>query len=229
MGGVVSAARLPTRPLGSGSPRFAGVVPRGPRRWVGRGHRAHRRACSAGNARCPDRAGSRPASCGGHSRASRTRPRPTAPPVPIDRALLTQTPHRGATMTLTISEDPVARPATEASPPPRPPGRRSRWRQDLGGWGFVAPAMVIILGLSIFPAAWAFFLSLQKWNGFSEPKLIGARDYSRLMSDSEFWDAVTHTGVYVLLFVPASVLLGLFLAVALNRDIRFIGLYRTAI
>lgn len=132
-------------------------------------------------------------------------------------------------MTLTISEDPVARPATEASPPPRPPGRRSRWRQDLGGWGFVAPAMVIILGLSIFPAAWAFILSLQKWNGFSEPKLIGARNYSRLMSDSEFWDAVTHTGVYVLLFVPASVLLGLFLAVALNRDIRFIGLYRTAI
>ncbi len=132
-------------------------------------------------------------------------------------------------MTLTISEEPVTRPAAEESLPPRRPGRRSRWRQDLGGWGFVAPAMVIILGLSIFPAAWAFILSLQKWNGFSEPKIIGASNYSRLMSDSEFWDAVTHTGVYVILFVPASVLLGLFLAVALNRDIRFIGLYRTAI
>lgn len=107
--------------------------------------------------------------------------------------------------------------------------RRGRWRSDLTGWGFVGPAMVIILGLSIFPAAWAFLLSMQKWNGFAEPQFIGGDNYSYLMTDAEFWDAVGHTGLYVLLFVPASVLLGLFLAVALNRDIRFIGIYRTAI
>lgn len=107
--------------------------------------------------------------------------------------------------------------------------RRSLLRNDLTGWGFVGPAMVIILGLSIFPAAWAFILSLQDWNGFADPVFVGADNYTRLMSDAEFWDAVTHTAVYVVLFVPASVLAGLFLAVALNRDIRFIGLYRTAI
>jgi len=89
--------------------------------------------------------------------------------------------------------------------------------------------MVIILGLSIFPAAWAFLLSLQKWNGFAPPKFVGGANYTRLMSDEEFWAAVSHTGLYVVLFVPASVLLGLFLAVALNRDIPLIGLYRTAI
>jgi multiple sugar transport system permease protein len=89
--------------------------------------------------------------------------------------------------------------------------------------------MVIILGLSIFPAAWAFILSLQKWNGFAPPKFVGGANYGKLMSDEEFWAAVSHTGLYVLLFVPASVLLGLFLAVALNRDIALIGLYRTAI
>ncbi|TPX00631.1 sugar ABC transporter permease, partial [Schumannella luteola] len=100
---------------------------------------------------------------------------------------------------------------------------------QLTGWAFVAPAMVIILGLSLFPAVWAFVLSLQKWNGFSPPKFVGLDNYSRLMTDDEFWAAVTHTGLYVLLFVPASVLLGLFLAVALNRDIALIGLYRTAI
>jgi multiple sugar transport system permease protein len=88
---------------------------------------------------------------------------------------------------------------------------------------------VIILGLSIFPALWAFVLSLQKWNGFATPKFIGATNYTRLVTDSEFIDAVVHTGVYVIIFVPASVMLGLFLAVALNRNIRFIGVYRTAI
>jgi len=107
--------------------------------------------------------------------------------------------------------------------------RRSQLRETLEGWSFVGPAMVIILGLSIFPALWAFVLSLQKWNGFATPKFVGGANYTRLVSDSEFIDAVVHTGLYVLIFVPASVMLGLFLAVALNRNIRFIGVYRTAI
>lgn len=132
----------------------------------------------------------------------------------------------------TMSERPVMITENEPNPDPAPSRRRrvrGRWRADLTGWGFVGPAMIIILGLSIFPAAWAFLLSLQKWNGFAEPQFVGGDNYSYLMTDSEFWEAVSHTGLYVALFVPASVLLGLFLAVALNRDIRFIGLYRTAI
>ena len=109
-------------------------------------------------------------------------------------------------------------------------GRKARQlRAFLAGWGFVGPATVLILGLSIFPAGWALLLSLQKWNGFSDPTFVGARNYSKLVTDSEFVDAVANTGLYTVLFVPASVLLGLFLAVALNRDIRFIGFYRTAI
>lgn len=132
-------------------------------------------------------------------------------------------------MTMTSERPAVATDSTPEREHARPRRRRGAWRRDLTGWGFVGPAMIIILGLSIFPAAWAFLLSLQKWNGFAEPKLIGAANYTRLMTDAQFWEAVTHTGVYVVLFVPASVLLGLFLAVALNRDIRFIGIYRTAI
>lgn len=113
--------------------------------------------------------------------------------------------------------------------PQRAGQRRRSLRDTLGGWAFVAPAFLIVVGLSLFPAVWAFVLSLQKWNGFSEPKFVGVKNYAKLMTDDEFWQAVLQTGVYVGLFVPASVLAGLFLAVALNRNIRFIGLYRTAI
>jgi multiple sugar transport system permease protein len=107
--------------------------------------------------------------------------------------------------------------------------KRARLRETLGGWLFVGPATVIVLGLSIFPAGWAFVLSLQKWNGFSTAQFVGGDNYTALIGDEEFLGAITHTGFYTLLFVPSSVLLGLFLAVALNRRIRFIGLYRTAI
>ena len=40
--------------------------------------------------------------------------------------------------------------------------------------------------------------------------------------------AIQHTLVYTALFVPGTMIVGLFLAVAMNRKIRFISLYRTA-
>jgi len=116
---------------------------------------------------------------------------------------------------------------------PKASGDRALGRRHLGetlaGWGFTAPATLIVLGLSIFPAIWAFVLSFQKWNGFSQAEGVGVANYRRMLTDTELGSAVSHTLVYTALFVPASVLLGLFLAVALNRKIRFIGIYRTLI
>lgn len=102
-------------------------------------------------------------------------------------------------------------------------------RRTLEGWLFVGPATLLVLGLSIFPAAWSFLLSLQRWDGFSEPEAIGVRNYTYALTDQDLAAAVGHTLLYTALFVPASIVLGLTLAVALNRRIRFIGLYRTAI
>ena len=123
----------------------------------------------------------------------------------------------------------VENPRKAPAPVVRQSKKRRRVLDSLEGWGFVAPALVIVLGLSLFPAVWAFFLSLQKWNGFSPAVNVGAGNYQQMVSDTELQDALMHTLLYVLLFVPTSVGLGLFLAVALNRRIRFIGIYRTAI
>jgi multiple sugar transport system permease protein len=132
-------------------------------------------------------------------------------------------------MTSTLSR-PVDAPAESRRPQPRSAqARRRSLRETIEGWSFVGPAFLVVIGLSFFPAGWSFLLSMQKWNGFSPAKVVGIDNYTRLISDQEFWQAVVQTGVYVLIFVPASVLAGLGLAVALNRRIRFIGLYRTAI
>jgi multiple sugar transport system permease protein len=117
--------------------------------------------------------------------------------------------------------------------PGRPARKRARRvgavKRTFEGWGFVAPATILILGLSIFPAAWAFLLSLEKWNGFSTPTFLGAGNYADIATDQEFWAAFAHTALYVVLFVPAAVLSGLVLSLLLNGRIRFNGLYRTAI
>jgi multiple sugar transport system permease protein len=110
----------------------------------------------------------------------------------------------------------------------RPVRRDSFIRLGLG-WSFVGPATVLILGLSLFPALWAGVLSLQKWDGFTEPAWVGVDNYANLITDEEFGGAVLHSLVYTALFVPSSVLVGMFLAVALNRRIHGISFYRTAI
>lgn len=129
-------------------------------------------------------------------------------------------------MTATLA--PAATPAAAPSRARRP-GRVRRVREGLTGWGFVGPATLIVLGLSIFPAVWAFLLSLQDWNGFSVPEQVGLDNYRAMGSDPDLAAAAAHTLLYTALFVPASVLLGLGLAVLLNRRIVLVGLYRTLI
>lgn len=115
----------------------------------------------------------------------------------------------------------------------RPPARRAAVRRGraatVQGWGFVLPAMVAVVGLSLFPAAWALLLSAQEWNGFAPPVMVGLANYQAMFADADLRAAVGHTLLYTALFVPASVLLGLLLAVVLNRRVMLIGIYRTAI
>jgi multiple sugar transport system permease protein len=109
------------------------------------------------------------------------------------------------------------------------PHRHRPTAEAWAGWGFVAPALVVVGGLTLFPGVWALVLSFRKWDGFSPQVGVGTQNYQDLLSDAGLGAAVLHTGLYTVLFVPASLLLGIFLAVALNRRIRFIGLYRTAV
>jgi multiple sugar transport system permease protein len=133
------------------------------------------------------------------------------------------------TSTIEVAPRPDRPGAPAGAPGAGPVRRRRALTRSLTGWGFIAPASVIIFGLSVFPAGWAFVLSLQSWDGFSQATWVGGENYANLITDADFGDAVLNTAVFTILFVPASVLLGLFLAVALNRRIRFIGFYRTAI
>ncbi|MDN4648633.1 carbohydrate ABC transporter permease [Curtobacterium sp. PsM8] len=131
-------------------------------------------------------------------------------------------------MTTSTIQPPKPREQTPTKAAARRRSARSR-REAAAGWGFVAPALAIVLGLTVFPGVWALVLSFQSWDGFSPATPVGTQNYQDLVTDASLGAAVLHTGLYTVLFVPASLLLGLFLAVALNRKIRFIGLYRTAV
>jgi multiple sugar transport system permease protein len=109
----------------------------------------------------------------------------------------------------------------------------SRAQRVLGetptAWLWVLPAVVIILGLSLIPMAWAFLLSLQHSDLVTPSTWVGLDNYRRLADDATFRGAVEHTLLYTAAFVPLSIAGGLGIALMLNRRVRFVGLYRTLV
>ena len=113
------------------------------------------------------------------------------------------------------------------------PGRPLRARlissEQFTGWSFVTPGAAIILLFGAVPIVWSMVMSFQRSNLLSpDTPFVGLRNYRQLARDPVVVQAIQHTLVYTALFVPGTMIVGLFLAVAMNRKIRFIWLYRTA-
>ncbi len=116
----------------------------------------------------------------------------------------------------------------------RRPGRPDAVRRVIGsdhftGWAFVTPGVVIILLFGAAPIVWSAVMSFQRSNLLSpSTPFVGVANYRQLLHDPVVGQAIQHTLVYTALFVPGTMAVGLFLAVAMNRKIRFISVYRTA-
>jgi multiple sugar transport system permease protein len=123
----------------------------------------------------------------------------------------------------------AAAPSSAVAAAPRVTLRERVLGETPTAWLFIAPAVVVILGLSIVPLAWSLLLSFKASDLVTPSSWIGTANYKALAHDPQFRSAVTHTLIYTALFVPLTVGGGLALAIALNRRIRFIGIYRTLV
>src|SRR5690554_4704597 len=97
----------------------------------------------------------------------------------------------------------------------------------LWGFLFISP---FILGLLIFwisPIVAAVGLSFTYWDFFSAPEFIGLTNYKDLIRDPIFHRSVLNTLYYTIVTIPASIVLSLLLAVALNKAIKGIVWLRT--
>jgi multiple sugar transport system permease protein len=100
--------------------------------------------------------------------------------------------------------------------------------EQFAGWTFVSPGVVIILLFGAAPIVWSAVMSFQRNNLLSpNTPFVGTANYRKLIHDPVVVQAIQHTLIYTVLFVPGTMLVGLFLAVAMNRKIRFIAFYRT--
>jgi multiple sugar transport system permease protein len=106
--------------------------------------------------------------------------------------------------------------------------RRIVQSDHVAGWAFAFPAVFLILLFGIVPIVWSAVLSFQHATLLSTPTWAGLENYKALSKDPLFKQSVEHSVIYTVLFVPISVIGGLLAAVALNRKMHGIRLYRTA-
>jgi multiple sugar transport system permease protein len=99
---------------------------------------------------------------------------------------------------------------------------RRNLTEDLAGYLFMTPTILVMGIFVVLPILYAVFLSLHKVRllGGINYEFIGFRNFIRLVADERVWIALWNTAQYVVIVVPSQTLLALILAVTLNSGIR---------
>jgi multiple sugar transport system permease protein len=93
----------------------------------------------------------------------------------------------------------------------------TRRAETLTAWALVLPAFIGFAVFYAWPTLRAIEISFTDWNLLREPKFIGLENYAKMIEDGKFWNGMKLSVYYVLLNIPMQVVLGLFLAVAMDR------------
>ena len=102
---------------------------------------------------------------------------------------------------------------------------RTRRREAAQGYLFLAPALLLIVAFHVWPALYAFYMSLFRWE-IAQEGFLGLRNYQRLAVDADFLRSLLLTFVYVVGTVPVEMAIGLALALLLHQRLRLRGLFR---
>ncbi|MGF6259013.1 carbohydrate ABC transporter permease [Ensifer sp. ZNC0028] len=106
-------------------------------------------------------------------------------------------------------------------------GSGLRFAESLAGYGFLTPWLIGFFLLTLGPAVASFYLSLTDYSGLGAANWVGAENYVRIATDDpRFWTAMNVTFTFVLLSVPLKLLFALAVAVALNRGLEGLSLFR---
>jgi len=93
---------------------------------------------------------------------------------------------------------------------------------------FLLPFLVPYVVLKLWPILYGFWISLHNWSSIGgTPTFVGTQNYERILNDSLFWQALGHTLLFTALATPSLIVLGMALALVLNRKLPGGGIFRT--
>jgi multiple sugar transport system permease protein len=103
-------------------------------------------------------------------------------------------------------------------------------RETAEGYLFALPYLVFFIIFMIYPLLQGFWMSLHDWNLLfpSESQFIGLGNYAEILNDPVFWTSLRNTVAFVVVTVPALLIVSLLLALGVNRKIKGGRLLRIA-
>ena len=93
-------------------------------------------------------------------------------------------------------------------------------------WPFVIPALIVVVGVIIFPWVFTLWMSVHEWKVGSAPAFNGLANYLRLPNDPRFLESVWHTIVYTALSIVLPLVLGTLAACVFHARFPLRGLMR---
>lgn len=100
-------------------------------------------------------------------------------------------------------------------------------KDALSGYMFIAPALISFIIFVIYPVVASFVISGFDWGILSAPSFVGLENYKTLFKDPIFLESLKNTVKWVIVYVPASILVSLIVALAMDMPLRGIGFFRT--
>src|ERR1700722_10660335 len=85
---------------------------------------------------------------------------------------------------------------------------------------FVAPLAAVLLAVAVFPILYSFYVSLfsLKLTRPARVPFVGLDNYTQVLSDPLFWQAVARTACFSAMSVAAISVLALLVALLLNEE-----------
>jgi multiple sugar transport system permease protein len=108
------------------------------------------------------------------------------------------------------------------------PRRRSRPKWDRAALVLLAPYLLYLALFVVYPFFMALYGSVSDWDILTgEMDFVGFKYYARLIEDPAFFKSFKNNLVYLIIQVPISIIIGLFVATLLNQRIRGRATFRT--
>jgi multiple sugar transport system permease protein len=136
-------------------------------------------------------------------------------------------------MSTTASNDQQSLVQRVAARTPQPIAKRVRGLSDRAiAWLFIAPTIILLLAINIFPLIWAVRLSFTNYKSnlpYAPLRFVGLANYADILTDEDVWHGMQVTAHFVIWTIVLQTAIGFGLALLINRQFRGHSFWTTMI
>ncbi|MFD3260128.1 carbohydrate ABC transporter permease [Paenibacillus lentus] len=106
-------------------------------------------------------------------------------------------------------------------------GWKRQLKNEFSAIAFLAPFLIPLLVFYIWPLLRGAYISLHSWTILGMEKYVGFDNYTKILTNSDFYKYLWNSLYFVILVVPIIISLGLLLALLIHRKIPFQTMFRS--